>query len=236
MKWFASFLLTLQAVVLFAAKPDPTAQYVASLKRVTDIMVSDVTSPVAAARYYAYTTLAAYEVLAGLRPEAYPPLSSALTHGVHLELPAVKEKDVLSCSVLAMWKTAYGLLPSGSSLKPAIDSLSAKLPASSLNLVDKTVSQVLAWVSKDGFQQLNNLKRYTPKRGPGILAAYAPGVYGPGGASLEYDPAFPARFGEPVSDAPSRCIRPESRRSFLRPDGGGVPGGERKGSRKRSDC
>ena len=179
MKWLASFLLTLQAIGLYAAKPDPTAQYVASLKRVTDIMVSDVTSPVAAARYYAYTTLAAYEVLAGLRPEAYPPLSSALTHGTKLELPAAKEKDLLSCSVLAMWKTAYGLLPSGSRLKPAIDSLSAKLPASSLNLVDKTVSQVLAWVSKDGFQQLNNLKRYTPKRGPGYWQPTPPAFMAP---------------------------------------------------------
>ena len=40
-------------------KIQPTEQYVATLKSITDIMVNDVTSPVAAARYYGYITLAA---------------------------------------------------------------------------------------------------------------------------------------------------------------------------------
>lgn len=36
--------------------------YILALKKVTDIMVNDATSPVAASRYYAYITLAANEV------------------------------------------------------------------------------------------------------------------------------------------------------------------------------
>ncbi|MGZ5254898.1 MAG: hypothetical protein ACXWV4_11160, partial [Flavitalea sp.] len=40
-----------------------TKDYVTTLKKVTDLMVSDVTSPVAASRYYAYISLAAYEVI-----------------------------------------------------------------------------------------------------------------------------------------------------------------------------
>ena len=35
--------------------------YTKALKKVTDIMVNDVTSPVAASRYYAYLNLASYE-------------------------------------------------------------------------------------------------------------------------------------------------------------------------------
>lgn len=35
--------------------------YTKALKNVTDIMVNDVTSPVAASRYYAYINLASYE-------------------------------------------------------------------------------------------------------------------------------------------------------------------------------
>lgn len=167
MKW--SFLLFLMlmapAVGLQAAKPDPAAAYVAGLKRVTDIMVTDVTSPVAAARYYAYTTLASYEVMAGLQPDQFSSLVPALTHGLSLDVPAVKEKDVLSCTVLALWKAAFSLLPSGKQLKPAIDSLSAKLPPASQTFVDKVVNQIVAWAMQDGFQQLNNLRRYTPKRG-----------------------------------------------------------------------
>jgi len=38
-----------------------TADYVRALKHATDVMVNDATSPVAAARYYAYINLAANE-------------------------------------------------------------------------------------------------------------------------------------------------------------------------------
>ena len=38
-----------------------TDDYVRALKHATDIMVNDVTSPVAASRYYAYITLTGYE-------------------------------------------------------------------------------------------------------------------------------------------------------------------------------
>src|SRR4051812_16222548 len=41
-----------------------TSDYVAALKHVTDVMITDVTSPVAAARYYAYINLAANETAA----------------------------------------------------------------------------------------------------------------------------------------------------------------------------
>src|SRR3954468_5546128 len=41
-----------------------TTDYVRALKHATDVMVTDVTSPVAASRYYAYITLAANETAA----------------------------------------------------------------------------------------------------------------------------------------------------------------------------
>ena len=41
-----------------------TNDYVRALKHATDVMVNDVTSPVAAARYYAYINLAANETVA----------------------------------------------------------------------------------------------------------------------------------------------------------------------------
>src|SRR5215203_6122212 len=40
-----------------------TGDYVRALKHATDVMVNDVTSPVAASRYYAYINLAANETL-----------------------------------------------------------------------------------------------------------------------------------------------------------------------------
>jgi hypothetical protein len=41
-----------------------TNDYVRALKHATDVMVTDVTSPVAASRYYAYINLAAIETVA----------------------------------------------------------------------------------------------------------------------------------------------------------------------------
>ena len=48
-----------QGKTLFTA-----GDYVRALKHATDVMVTDVTSPVAAARYYAYINLAANETIA----------------------------------------------------------------------------------------------------------------------------------------------------------------------------
>ncbi len=157
MKWVFLFLLLTPALWLQGAKVNETDAYVAAVKKVTDIMVNDVTSPVAAARYYAYTNLAAYETIAGLKPKKFPSL---------LTLPAAKKKQLFSSAVLALWKAAQALLPSGSQLKPAIDSLAALLPPANVQLVDQVVLQITTWAGQDGFMQLNNLKRYTPKRGP----------------------------------------------------------------------
>ena len=44
-------------------KKSTSKDYITDVKEITDIMVFDVTSPVAAARYYAYSNLAAYEVM-----------------------------------------------------------------------------------------------------------------------------------------------------------------------------
>ena len=52
--------------------------YTKALKNVTDIMVNDVTSPVAASRYYAYINLASYETNAFFINTSYPSFSGTL--------------------------------------------------------------------------------------------------------------------------------------------------------------
>ena len=179
MKWFwLSFFLILHNN-LRAAPTGAPQQYVSAMKRVTDIMVSDVTSPVAAARYYAYASLASYEVLSALRPQANPSLSAALPRPLVLDLPVVRTKDPANLAILGLWKTAAALLPSGRQLQPAIDSLSAKLPQDGIQLVDTAVKQVVAWAMQDGFLQLNNLMRYTPRRGAAFWQPTAPAFMAP---------------------------------------------------------
>lgn len=174
------FLLLLATTSgLHAAKTDPAAEYVSALKRVTDIMVNDVTSPVASARYYAYTTLASYESLSAFQPAQYPSLVGSLTHPLRLELSEGQEKDLQACSRLALWKAAAALLPSGTKLKPGIDSLSTHVSPAGLELIDKVVNQIVAWALRDGFLQLNNLQRYTPKRGPAFWQPTGPAFMAP---------------------------------------------------------
>lgn len=179
MKWFWLFFFLILHNNLKAAPTGAPQQYVSAMKRVTDIMVSDVTSPVAAARYYAYASLASYEVLSALRPQANPSLSAALPRPLVLDLPVVRTKDPANLAILGLWKTAAALLPSGRQLQPAIDSLSAKLPQDGIQLVDTAVKQVVAWAMQDGFLQLNNLMRYTPRRGAAFWQPTAPAFMAP---------------------------------------------------------
>ena len=179
MKWFWLFFFLILHNNLKAAPTGAPQQYVSAMKRVTDIMVSDVTSPVAAARYYAYASLASYEVLSALRPQANPSLSAALPRPLVLDLPVVRTKDPANLAILGLWKTAAALLPSGRQLQPAIDSLSAKLPQDGVKLVDTLVKQVVAWAMQDGFLQLNNLLRYTPRRGAAFWQPTAPAFMAP---------------------------------------------------------
>lgn len=180
MKWYILFILFIYTKSYTSAKNSSDSEvYVAALKRVTDIMINDVTSPVAAARYYAYTTMASYEAISLLQPKKYPSFGK-----IDLILPGSAnfkqiENHISKSSILALWKTAASLLPSGSELKPLIDSLSRTLPDRSVQLIDQVVIQVVAIAMKDGFLQLNNLKRYTPKRGPAFWQPTAPAFMAP---------------------------------------------------------
>ena len=179
MKGCLFLLLFVTTGGLCTAKTDPAAEYVSALKRVTDIMVNDVTSPVASARYYAYATLASHETLAAFQSGQYTSIVGSLPRPLQLNLPSAQEKDLLTCSKLALWKAAAALLPSGSQLKPGIDSLAARISEPGRALIDSVVVQIVAWALRDGFLQLNNLQRYTPKRGPAFWQPTGPAFMAP---------------------------------------------------------
>ncbi|HEX5667630.1 MAG TPA: hypothetical protein VFX73_02440, partial [Chitinophagaceae bacterium] len=117
--------LTLFVVSLFivtglfagAPKPSVTDQYVSCLKKVTDVMVNDVASPVAASRYYAYVSLAAYETasLFGKLPSFKGVLNGY--QGVNIPQEWVSGTDKDLAILLAIMKTGERLLPSGYMVK-----------------------------------------------------------------------------------------------------------------------
>jgi hypothetical protein len=153
--------------------------YVSALKKVTDVMLNDVASPVAASRYYAYINVTSYETISLFDSSNYTTL-----HGVIRLFPKLKvDKELFQLSdkslsvILAIFKSGQKLLPSGYMLQKEVDSLktiyvvdekSKLVFQQTALLVDEIVKQIIAYAKQDGFPQLNNLSRYTPKIGDGF--------------------------------------------------------------------
>jgi hypothetical protein len=162
-----------------------TSDYVRALKHATDVMVNDVTSPVAASRYYGYINLAANETVA-LFDKQQPHFGGLLKglNNISVEDNLVKKSHQQLAVILALYKSATRLLPSGYLLQKNIDSLkfvvkkrklSSEQITSTGELVDKVVEQVLKYASADGFVKLSGLRRYTPLAGDAYWQPTAPG-------------------------------------------------------------
>ena len=169
-----------------------TNDYVHALKFSTDVMVNDVTSPVAAARYYAYINLAANETIA-LFDNQQSTFANVINGLKPLKIDdaLIKKSDPAFATILALYKAGARLLPSGYILKDKLDSLNSialkkkitpeKIKASS-ELVDSVIVQLMKYVADDGFARLSGYRRFTPRSGdaywqptaPGFMAAIEP--------------------------------------------------------------
>src|SRR5215216_125751 len=101
-----------------------TNDYVRALKYSTDIMINDVTSPVAAARYYAYICLSANETYRVF--ENQQPHFSGSIKGldeIKVDQSLIDNSDKSFAVILALYKAGTRLLPSGYILKNRTDSL-----------------------------------------------------------------------------------------------------------------
>ena len=167
-----------------------SADYIHALKKVTDIMVNDVTSPVAASRYYAYVNLSAYESTASFEYSKHASFSGKVKGFKGVNLSDVNSTGASSelASIIAVFKAGQLLLPSGYLLKKELDSLAHAYASSAEKklLYDKTygwvdpiVRQIVIHAKTDGFVQLNNLSRYTPLKGDGYWQPTAPAFMAP---------------------------------------------------------
>lgn len=157
--------------------------------RMTDIMVHDVTNPPLAARFFAYTCLAGYEVAV-----QHDPALKSMQHMLR-GYPAMEKPDSLRnhhpelAALLAMIQTARKLQPSGRLLddfqKRLLDScrmagMAAETILSSLNYAQAVSRQVLAYAHADRYNRISNFARYAPSGAPGAWyptpPAYLPAV------------------------------------------------------------
>lgn len=98
--------------------------YVRALKHATDVMVNDVTSPVAAARYYSYINLSAIETVA-LFDHQQPRFAGVVKGLDIIAVPdtLINKSESQLVVILALYEAANRLLPSGYLLHKNIDSL-----------------------------------------------------------------------------------------------------------------
>ena len=168
--------------------------YVQTLKLLTDVMVFDVTGPCAAARYYAYANLAAYEVFyQQARPANYVPFGQVLRHYPEIvPLPESQAIDVTFASLYALLRAGEELLPSGHLLAAPRSRLireagkaypsKKETIAASMAYADHIVGQVVKYAAQDGYLKTSGYLRYTPLKQasgwqptpPGYMEAYEP--------------------------------------------------------------
>ncbi|CAA9273719.1 MAG: FIG01101828: hypothetical protein [uncultured Cytophagales bacterium] len=173
-------------------KPGDAVAYVQTLKQLTDVMVNDVTGPCAAARYYAYANLAAYEIVRGpAQSPAYGSFSGLLRGYPDLSRlhpgPAV---DAPFAGRYALLRMGEELLPSGYTLEAARTALlreaegqlAAAILEASRAYAEAVVTALVQYAAKDGYVKTSGYLRYTPlaeagawqPTPPGYLEAYEP--------------------------------------------------------------
>ncbi|QTE36459.1 vanadium-dependent haloperoxidase [Mucilaginibacter gossypii] len=158
-------------------QPELTNQDVSKVVgHMTSVMIHDVTNPPLAARFFAYTCLAGYEVVAENDKQTNS------MRGVLNQYPDIKHPkqntgyNYQLSAVLAMFETSARLLPSGTLMLGYESSFidSCKNIGFSSEVIDssksyaKTISkQILAYAKADGYRKINNYPRYKLKQTPG---------------------------------------------------------------------
>jgi hypothetical protein len=158
------------------------------IQQMTDVMIHDITNPPLAARFFAYSCLAAYEVVA-LNDPAFLSLSGKLNEFSAIKSPEVTaeiNKDI--AALLAIYETAKVLQPSGKLMgeleQKWIDSLlnmgvSEEIMKHSLEFA-KTVSfQIFKYAKADRYNKISALPRYTPLNIEGTWYPTPPGYFPP---------------------------------------------------------
>lgn len=143
-----------------------------AVNAVTMVMVHDVVSPPVAARYYAYTMLGAYNIVAA-KNKTIPQLQNFVKdYKPNNSLDTIHTKyDYKIAAYYSILETAKLMLPSGFMLKDDEDAFVQLLQKTKVDqsIIDnsvkvaETASKIAVGFSKsDNYSKLSALKRYTP--------------------------------------------------------------------------
>lgn len=159
---------------------EESSLFVDNLKSITDVMVYDVTSPVAAARYYAYSTITAYELLSNFDSINYPSLVKISKVSFRkIQPPKIELNHKPILIRYGMLLMSSKILPSGVKLNSELIKLQTNLSNNEIDYVNKQVDEILKYVNNDGFNKLNTYRRYSPEIAPGSWQPTPPAFMSP---------------------------------------------------------
>ena len=174
------FLSLFFSVVVFAQNKKTLPAYLEiapAINSINMVMVHDVISPPAAARYYAYIMLGAYQIVSQ-NNEQVPALASFI-HAFSAEkisIPA-KNYDYRIAAIYCILETGKNMLPSGVSLQDDEDLYVAQLKKNTISqsVIDQSIAvaketsaQIINFSKSDSYSKLSARLRYTPKKGDGF--------------------------------------------------------------------
>lgn len=158
------------------------------IAEMTDIMVHDVTNPPLAARFYAYSCLAGYEVT------AQNDTSIKSMHGLLREYPLIEKPANSSgnnyqlSALLAMMETAIKMQPSGTLMEEYKQQFLASCRTkgfseneikSAHEYAQEVSNKILAYAKTDSYNRISNYPRYTPLEEEGTWYPTPPGFFAP---------------------------------------------------------
>ncbi|MEJ7692794.1 vanadium-dependent haloperoxidase [Daejeonella sp.] len=142
--------------------------YSKTVGALTDVITHDIFSPPVASRIYAYSNLAAYEVMAS-KSAKYKSLSGKLT-GLHKLLKPEKPVNIELASLLAFMYVGQELTFSKDSTQKIIDGfiglakakgMPAEMIENSQNYANEAGKAVIDWSKKDNYKQMRSAVKYT---------------------------------------------------------------------------
>ena len=190
-----SFSIALITFTLYSCKNTETKTPVLEapeiqnvIRHMTDIMVHDITNPPLAARFFSYTCLAGYEVVAQ-NDTAFHSMKGKINEYPNIEKPTISGAySYPLTAILAMLETAKKMQPSGTLLGDYeikyMDScqnigFSKQIIDNSLKYAQDISQQILKYAKADKYNRISNFPRYTPQNTEGSWYPTPPAYMAP---------------------------------------------------------
>jgi hypothetical protein len=158
------------------------------LEQMTQFMIQDVSNPPLAARFYTYTCVSGYTVLA-LNDSTIVPLKTLFNEFPEITKPLDSGHYSYQLSaILAMTGTAKKMQPSGKLFngfeQKFLDScrklgFSDETIANSQSYANQIVKQIMPYAKKDRYNRISNYPRYTPLNTEGSWYPTPPAFFSP---------------------------------------------------------